>query len=238
MGGPGSGAWEHGGLSRIQTVWVRDLPVLSQVARLDVVQGAQGSTLVVQDPATGQLARADLGAAFGRAPVPLSSFRLEATGNAGGMVPLRIDGQDRQIEAGTLARLTQAGGTASAYLDGVAFAGNLVVLHHATPGGDAFLFATRPHGSGIDVFRTGVRSATAGAEGGARGRLLPVGAVRAGQRRDRGPPLSGGGLGHGKRSEQFRDRRGSGTGADPPFGDRGRPGAGDRPAHGPCHGGA
>ncbi|SEG19300.1 calcium-binding protein, partial [Jhaorihella thermophila] len=144
-----------GGLSRIQTVWVRDLPVLSQVARLDVVQGAQGSTLVVQDPATGQLARADLGAAFGRAPVPLSSFRLEATGNAGGMVPLRIDGQDRQIEAGTLARLTQAGGTASAYLDGVAFAGNLVVLHHATPGGDAFLFATRPHGSGIDVFRTG-----------------------------------------------------------------------------------
>lgn len=140
-----------GFLSVVQSIRTRDLPLLGQVARLDVETGAAGPVLVIHDPATGQLGRADLGSAV----LTPSAFRLQTVGRAGDMVALAIGDQTRGVDAGTLARLITEDGSATAYLDGVAFAGNLVALHHARLDGQGWLFAAATYGSGVTALRTG-----------------------------------------------------------------------------------
>jgi Ca2+-binding RTX toxin-like protein len=142
-------------LSMVQSIWTRDLPVLGQVARLDVETGSAGPALVIHDPATGRLARASLGAGFSAGALALPAFRSEAAGGAGDMVTLTIGGRARGIDAATLARLGATDGSATAYLDGIAFAGNSVALHHVRIDGQGWLFAAPGNGSGITAFRTG-----------------------------------------------------------------------------------
>jgi Ca2+-binding RTX toxin-like protein len=150
-----------GFLSVVQSIWTRDLPVLGQVARLEVETGPSGPSLLIHDPATGQLARASLGPGLGAGPLSATAFRLEAAGHAGDITRLGIGGLSRSVDAGTLTRLIGADGSTTAYLDGVAFAGNLVALHHTRIDGQGWLFAAATYGSGISAFRTGSGSPAA-----------------------------------------------------------------------------
>ena len=65
----------------------------------------------------------------------------------------QMNGNTRSLDAPTLDRLVSSGGdSATAYLDGVGFYGNAVVLHTLEAGGRDYVYMARPVDAGLGVY--------------------------------------------------------------------------------------
>lgn len=135
-----------GHLSVIQVFNTADLPEISQVSRLDAISGPD-PVLVVHDPATDRRIELELSAGS----LDLEQARSINTRNQ--TVDFNVSGSMHSIDADTLDRLSTQGDTAFAYLDGVAFAGNLMALHRTAINGQSYLLSSQVTGSGLSVHR-------------------------------------------------------------------------------------
>jgi Ca2+-binding RTX toxin-like protein len=132
--------------ARVQTIWAADLPVLGQISRLDVTAGGSPE-LVIHDRATRQRASLDLGAGL----LDPAAARYGPSG--GDRQALVLEGRDRTLDAATLEGLAGDRDSATAYLDGVGFSGNLAALHRSTISGQPYLFVAAAYGAGLTAYR-------------------------------------------------------------------------------------
>ncbi|MCI5040361.1 MAG: hypothetical protein MRY81_11845, partial [Donghicola eburneus] len=137
-----------GDLSVVQTLWTAQMPVLGQTSWLDITDGGGGPELIIHDPAW-QRAHLSLSSALLRP----QDARYQSVGHQGARQDLTLERQTRQIDRATIDRLDGDSNSATTYLDGLGFAGNLAALHRATVNGKDFLYVAACHGAGVSTYR-------------------------------------------------------------------------------------
>ena len=120
---------------------------LGQIARIDILKGPS-PTLVIHDPATGQLGQVTLTAS----PIRVSDIAMTDVSGAPALRSIAMNGS-RGLDARTLDRLAQGEASASAFLDGVGFFGNKVALHRTEIAGRDYLFVAPSSTSGLFSYR-------------------------------------------------------------------------------------
>ncbi|UWR28338.1 hypothetical protein K3757_18950 (plasmid) [Sulfitobacter sp. S223] len=132
-------------LSFVQTIWGSGLETDGQTSRLDVSQSGAARTLVLHD--TGAQNKSTV--ALGTGSVALRDVTTRDLSTAD-QLNFQMNGNTRSLDAPTLDRLVSSGGdSATAYLDGVGFYGNAVVLHTLEAGGRDYVYMARPVDAGI-----------------------------------------------------------------------------------------
>ncbi|MGX9353399.1 calcium-binding protein (plasmid) [Shimia sp. W99] len=138
-----------GALSFVQTIWTSQFLALGQIARIDITGGGSPA-LVIHDPATSQLGQVTLTAS----PIQVPDIVVTDVSTSRALQSFSMNGT-RGLDSRTLDRLTQGEASASAYLDGVGFYGNKVVLHRTSIDDQDYLFVAPSATSGLFSYRIG-----------------------------------------------------------------------------------
>lgn len=137
--------------SLVQTIWAAGLPCFSQVAQLALTGSGDGLRLMLHDPVSG---RVDSFALGGSGDIRARDI---TTHSLGPQRTLTFEGTQRSLDQASLTRLADQaadsfGASATSWLDGGGFYGNLVRLEMMDLGNQQLLAVARPGGAGFSTY--------------------------------------------------------------------------------------